>query len=324
MDDQQLASNLAAGQEPITDLDGSDLPGFFVASDRASQLGQRQRVKTLAVILMLTVLAAISALFTAKLTSKHIEIGGVISGIAFLAAISCSVYLLQMRPERNWYEGRAGAESARTLAWLYAVGGNPFSVTCDNPDAELIDRLDDIARQLGHVGHLGLSPEGTGPQITDRMRAVRASSLAERKSVYLAGRLNAQAEWYSKKAEWNTRRENLWVRATLALQGLGLVIAIASAFGMLDFDLLGLVAAAAAATSAWLEAKDHGTLAEAYRITAWDLSLARERAIMMKDSSEEDWSGFVETAELAISREHTLWLARGGFRWHNHLEANGR
>ena len=33
------------------------------------------------------------------------------------------------------------------------------------------------------------------------------------------------------------------------------------------------------------------------------------------EDSENAWSQFVEGAEQAISREHTLWLARGGARF---------
>jgi hypothetical protein len=300
-----------------------DLPGFFRASDAASRAGQRRRVRTVAIILVLTVLAAISGTFTFKVTSKHIDVGGVISGLTFLIALGCSIYLLLTKPERDWYEGRAGAESARTLAWLYMVGGDPFGVaSCADPDDELINRLEIIAKQLRE---LALSPEETGTQITDAMRAIRGSSLGERKATYLRGRIDDQLGWYKKKAAFNKRQEKFWLGLTLVLQGYGLAVAFARVFNVLNFDLLGVVAAAVAATAAWIEAKDHATLGSAYGITATDLWMARERALMLaNNSSEPAWSNFVETAELAISREHTLWLARGGVHWDSPFRSNGQ
>ena len=87
------------------------------------------------------------------------------------------------------------------------------------------------------------------------------------------------------------------------MQGYGLAVAFARVFNVLNFDLLGVVAAAVAATAAWIEAKDHATLGSAYGITATDLWMARERALMLaNNSSEPAWSNFVETAELAKNR----------------------
>jgi hypothetical protein len=42
--------------------------------------------------------------------------------------MSCTVKRAIIKPEQNWYEGRAAAESAHTLGWKYSVGANPFPV----------------------------------------------------------------------------------------------------------------------------------------------------------------------------------------------------
>jgi hypothetical protein len=72
--------------------------------------------------------------------------------------------------------------------------------------------------------------------------------------------------------------------------------------------LLGLVAAAAAAAAAWHQTRDYATLAEAYSVTAHELSLIKER--LATAHADADWGAFVQGAEQAISREHKLWLAR--------------
>jgi hypothetical protein len=122
-------------------------------------------------------------------------------------------------------------------------------------------------------------------------------------------------DWYKRKAAWNARQENAWRGAILVLLGVGLAAAVARVAGLLTFNLLGLAAVMVAATVAWLEAKNHGTLAEAYAATEIDLALAKDRALQITEGSEDAWSQFVERAEHAISREHTLWLARGGARY---------
>jgi hypothetical protein len=313
MTDRHLDGDLAGEQHQTVVLSDTDLPSIFRTSDSASLLAQRKQVRATAALLALTVAAAVSATITVKVTAHRIDVGGVLAAVAFLLALVCGIYLQRSRPERPWYFGRAAAESARTLAWLYAVGGGLFNVdTCNRPDDELLAKLRLIAERFGQPMPAELTPDD---QITKNMRAVRSSSLEERRSAYLAGRIEAQIYWYRQRADWNARRGNVWRYAILGLLGIGLVAAIVRVVGMLTFNLLGLAAVMVAATVAWLEAKDHGTLAEAYAVTAFDLDLARDRAERITEDSEDAWSQFVERAEHAISREHTLWLARGGARY---------
>ena len=44
----------------------------------------------------------------------------------FISAFGCELALLILQPERTWYEGRAVAESVKTLAWRYSVCADPF------------------------------------------------------------------------------------------------------------------------------------------------------------------------------------------------------
>jgi len=68
--------------------------------------------------------------------------------------------------------------------------------------------------------------------------------------------------------------------------------------------------AAAAAAAAWLQTKDHANVAQAYAVAARELWAIEQRLGEPRD--EREWADFVESAERAISREHTLWLARRG------------
>jgi hypothetical protein len=143
------------------------------------------------------------------------------------------------------------------------------------------------------------------------MREVRALDFAGRRQIYREERIADQQRWYFEKARWNDHRARAWVLVSIVLEISGLVGAALAAFGWVDFGLLGFLAAAAASVIAWIEAKQHRTLATAYGIASQELaSIATELTL----TGEERWASFVGRAEAAISREHTLWRASRGLR----------
>ena len=76
---------------------------------------------------------------------------------------------------------------------------------------------------------------------------------------------------------------------------------------MLRIDLLGLAGAVIAAGAAWVQAKQHQTLANAYAVASQELAAISAQVDWA--SGEQEWAHFVDQAEEAISREHTLWRA---------------
>ena len=241
-----------------------------------------------------------------SVTSGATEWAAVIATVAFAVTILTTIFLLWERPERRWYEGRAGAESAKTLAWRYAVGGADFEVGMAQreADAELIRRLRAITRGLRHVR---LSGGGQGDEITDGMRTLRNAGYDSRKKSYRQNRIAEQRSWYGKQATRNQNRALGWRLAALGFQALGLLGGLPLATGTTDLDLLGIAAAAVAAALAWLQTKDYATLAEAYSITEQELGLVDAELASVE---EADWPAAVDSAEHAVSREHTLWRAR--------------
>jgi hypothetical protein len=96
----------------------------------------------------------------------------------------------------------------------------------------------------------------------------------------------------------------------LLIEILGIGAGILKAIGTIQGDLLGFAGALVAAMTAWLQAKQHRSLAAAYTVTA--LELASVRSKIRHQQSEADWATFVSDAEEAFSREHTLWKASRG------------
>jgi hypothetical protein len=87
--------------------------------------------------------------------------------VAFVAALILGLSTAARKPERQWYRGRGLAESARTLAWCYAVDGHPFSLAAPGAEALLVQRLREI---LGELGQLSTSSTQGSTQITAAMR----------------------------------------------------------------------------------------------------------------------------------------------------------
>lgn len=288
--------------------DPDDFPILYRAADAASLSGQRRYLIALRTRLIALLVAAIFGAMAWDL--NNVSVAGIGALMAFLVALATGIFLATTSPEKAWYEGRAAAESAKTLTWRYLVRGESFSSPLQHDDdARFIERLKEVLRDLKDID---LAVDAPGDQITAAMRSVRAASFDERKDLYLTGRIREQQAWYQRKASWNRKRAELWTIAAIVVEALGVLAGAARVFFDIDVDLLGIVAAAAATVTAWLEAKQHRNLATAYGITAQELASAASLGDGIV--SEDDWANFVGQSEEAISREHTLWRASRGIR----------
>lgn len=231
-----------------------------------------------------------------------------LAGAFFFLAAASGVYLWTMKPERAWYDGRAAAESIKTLSWQYAVGGAQFPMSLGTAEADhmFLQRLEEV---LAGLLHLELDPPDD-PQISSALRAARSGELDIRRDLYRRCRIVDQRVWYSQKARFNRRRSHAWSFIMVGVQTAGGTLALLRALEVLSVDLIGLSAALAASAAAWLQAKDHSTLSEAYAVTAHELALIESR--VHEPAGEAEWQSFVGDAESAISREHVLWRARRG------------
>ncbi len=291
-------------------LGEGDLPAIYQAADQNSLEAQTAFLRWSKVSLIMLVLAAVAGAFIGEetLTLGKADLMAIGAAVAFIIAMLARIQLLSTRPEKTWYGGRAAAESAKTLAWRYAVGGAPFQIDqqpSDQVDAAFCERLEDILTDLDRTTLA--PPSGEVRQITHKMRDLRARSLEERKEAYRAGRIEDQMRWYSRKAKWNKRRAKIWNFILMSIEFLGLLGAIVTVANLIEIDFLGLAGAVVAAGASWLQTKQHTNLAEAYSVAAHELSAISERIPAQR--TEDNWARFVSEAEDAISREHTLWRA---------------
>ena len=292
------------------EVKNSDYPALFQAADRASLSAQRKHLLfTSAILLCLVTAAGLGAL------------SGVISGVktslavASTALVSLSFVLTAIRrslkPEKLWYGGRAISESAKSMAWRYMAGAEPYftSLPGADVDAKFITDLKSLVKDSDQLA-VGVSSEYTDkPQISPRMHEVRAMVLDSRKQTYLSQRIADQRSWYGRKARKSQTAESWYFVVILVSQAMALA---AGAFMIASpesrWNLVGVFSSLASALVAWLQVRQHEELAQSYALAALELGFIEEQGRQV--ASDADFSGFVGDAENAISREHTLWIAR--------------
>jgi hypothetical protein len=284
------------------------LPSLFRSADRASGEGQRTFMVLTFLNLAALLLAAGVGPYKAEVFDGGADLFGLVAVVAFIAALMFRTYAITTAPEKSWYAGRALAESAKSLAWRYAVGAEPFPHSGTNLEALLTERLEELVLASSD---LTLEPEILdGGQITDSMRSLRAAPLNQRQQAYRVHRIHDQRVWYASKSRQHARRGRLFGYLGLASEGLGITLAVLKASLVIDVELVSFIAAAGSGLVAWERSRQDSLLAKAYSVAAHELSLID--GLIGDQASEDDWSAFVNKAEEAISREHRLWQASRG------------
>ncbi|GAA1289626.1 DUF4231 domain-containing protein [Saccharothrix xinjiangensis] len=284
-------------------LRDEDLPGLFEAADGASLDGQRHYVRTVRLRLLLAVAAAATG--AVQLPFGRFDVAAIGTAVALAAVTVTELNLKSARPEDRWYDGRALAESAKSLAWKFSAGGKPFARTGDEQATER-RFIEQMHKLLEDAPKTSIRPSGR-PVVTEAMRALRAAPLAARKAAYLESRIADQQRWYAARAARNERNAGWWRAGLLSIEVAGICAALAKALGLVRFDLAGVVAAVIAAGTAWVSLRQLSTLARAYTFAANELAIVRGRLELVED--EAGWAGEVADAEEAVSREHTMWRA---------------
>lgn len=291
-------------------LDTGDYPAVFQAADSASSAAQRAYLRLTMSILGLLVagaaLAAVSGEFPAAASGFAVA-----SAIVLAASLLLSVYRESLKLEHVWYGGRAVAETGKSMTWRYITGAEPYSMDLPPAEAEkkFLADLGSIVKERKQLA-LGLGGEFAGaPQISKRMREARAANLVERKDTYLLERIQDQRRWYGKRAKFHNSAGNRYFTVIVASQLFALTSAIALVhWPNSKIQLTGLFASLASALMAWLQVKQHKELSQGYAVVDMELSFIEEQATRV--ASDRDLSDFVVEAEGAISREHTVWVAR--------------
>ena len=295
---------------PVLGLAVKDLPAIFIATDKSSLAGQRHFINQIRLQVVLLSIGAIAGIFTFKVTwgSTTSDLPGIVTAVAFLLTLILQLNRFGGRADKVWYSDRAVAESTKTLAWRYAVGGSPFQVGLSEEKADLllIKRLTDMLHKM-QTRHATVLLSHSTAQITPAMRQLRTQPLEGRREAYAVGRIQNQLDWYTKNAQRNQQNAMLWNGVLVGIESIGVICAIFKIVGLFQVDVFGLAGTLAGAIVTWMQMKQHQILARSYAVTAMELTAIKEK--IPYQQTENDWAHFVDDAEAAISREHTLWLA---------------
>ncbi|MDH6112336.1 hypothetical protein P3T36_003747 [Kitasatospora sp. MAP12-15] len=292
------------------------LPGVFRAADSASLQGQRRSIGLARWELILLTAAAAAGSADGRPYAWT-------AAVAYLATVVLAMVVIRQNPQGLWYEGRAAAESVKTLAWKFAVRADAYQPPPTSlPDAEGLYELQ-LHGILRGFQHSRAVPEDAAEQaeVTPAMRRLRDQPLAVRRDVYLRERVQVQHDWYQAKARYCDNAGRLTGLLGIALPLLGLVLAVLRALGWFGYDALGTVSAVAASVTAWAQLRQYRPLAVAYRLAADELELVRAQLTQLDvagEDAEEIWARLARDAEDAVSREHTTWQARREVRGHDH------
>jgi hypothetical protein len=287
-----------------------DYPALFCAADQASTSAQKASLRLSRLTLALLVLGAAFAAASGSVDS--FKSGFAVASAASLAlSLALSIYMKISKPEQIWYGGRAVAESTKSMAWRYMMAADPYFIDLgmENADMKFVSNLKSIVSERQQLA-FGFGGEfSEQPQISGRMRDLRSASLEQRRGAYLTERISDQKYWYGRQAKLNRNQSAAYFSFITISQFLALLAALALiTHPGSTLRLTGLFTSLASALIAWLQIKQHKEQAQSYSVAELELGFIQERGKYI--TNDRELSNFVGDAENAISREHTLWIAR--------------
>jgi SMODS and SLOG-associating 2TM effector domain 3/SMODS and SLOG-associating 2TM effector domain 1 len=306
------------GEPSTVKVRASDYPALYGLADSASLAGQRLHAGLLRAELLLLVVAA--AVSVTPSISDLLGLGSQSEPWTSRTQVGVSVILITAlivkltgrirRPDSDWFNGRAVAESVKTTAWEYMMRAGPFDVPDAQADTTLVAKLREILASRKDLRPTGGALLSDAPQITPRMRQIRLLSMPERRACYLKERLLDQARWYARKADENCRSGALWFWAAFAVQIVAVTFPLVRQANSALPNLAPVFTSILAASTAWTQFRRHDDLSKSYALASQELTMLR--SLIEHDEDTQTFAQRVVEVESAISREHKLWVATRG------------
>lgn len=294
----------------MSKISESDFTSLYLASDDASKSTQKNYVTIIAFDLSLMIIASALAVYNYEATNSKLILY-ILSGLFLLTSTFLTIVLLTRKFEDFWYQGRALAESCKTLTWRFMTRSELFedSVPLQDAKAKFIQRVQELTTEFPDLNKVMKTELLNKPVITQKMLDVRSLNLPDRKQYYIDQRIEDQKKWYANKASYNNKKYTLWFCIIIVSQALSLIsIAFLITNPKTSWNLVGFFTTVSSASLSWLQLKRHQELKQAYTTTSKELNMIL--ALSDNVNTETEFSKFVLDSENAVSREHTLWLAQ--------------
>jgi len=280
-----------------------DYPALFLSADDASNNYQTFFVRLIQ--------GEYAALLLASLFSMSFLNGAgyyVTYAIFLFAGLVILLTRSLRKPEQDWYRCRALAESVKTLTLRYVMHATPFQNE-QSARSELRNQLHSIFEENRSTAEKITSDWSGNDQITNAMNSIRNMKRDERLTYYTANRIDEQRAWYTKKASQNKTNAKFWVCVSAAAYVIAGAMALTRiALPNWQYWPIEPIIVVAACIVGWMQIKKFIELTAAYTVAAHEIGLIKLRAD--PSMNDDDFSEFVNDAEKAFSREHTLWIAR--------------
>ena len=288
----------------------SDFPNYFQAADTASVNAQKYYLNITRIDLISMIIASSLAIYNYQSTESKLVVY-VISGVLLLIGLVLTIIIKTKKYEDVWYQGRALAESCKTLTWRFVCCSEYFENSIDIVEAKrrFVERIRDLSNEFKELSIAMKSRTLNLPIITDKMLEIRAYDLDARKAYYIKNRIEDQKKWYADKAEYNSEKYNFWFWCVIISQAISLISIVFLIINPdFNWNFVGLLTTISAAALSWLQLKQHQELKQAYTTATQELNFI----VTLTDqlTTEDSFSKFVLDSENAVSREHTLWLAQ--------------
>lgn len=303
--------------EDIETISRDDLPSLYHIATLKSIEKKNNFYNLIKINLLLLIIGALSSSIFVAITPNnqvlnHIQL--VVSWISFISLIISlfiTIFIQLKKFDQEWYGARAIAESIKTLSWRFMMGSDKFgkNQTLEKVIELFTSEIKDINNQSRYLAGVLGGKIGEKPLITQLMYDVRKLSYKERLKIYLTHRIEKQKNWYLTNSKNNESNGNNYFNYIYVFQA----FAILSAFLYIVkptfiINPSALLITLATSFLTWSQVSQFKILAQSYGFTAHELNniITLGKTI----NSESNLSKFVIDSEQAISREHTMWLAR--------------
>lgn len=187
-------------------MEFKDFPGLYQASDEASLSAQKNYKNIIAYDLITMIIASALAIYNYEKVEPKLIVY-VISGIFLLISFALTLIIRTKKFEDVWYQGRALAESCKTLSWRFVTCSESFENDLTKQEVEdyFISRVRELSKEFKELNDSLNAKIVVLPVITDKMWEIRNLNTLERKQYYIENRINDQKDWYASKAEFNKK-----------------------------------------------------------------------------------------------------------------------
>lgn len=283
-------------------------PALHRAADQASASAQASfLLVTKATLLILIATSAASALPPGG--PEYQRRIAFVTAALMLGALTTSVVQRVRRLDDQWFKCRAIAENAKSAAWFFAMRPVPLSSE-DGAKYEdaFLREMAKIRERFGDQTTRLAAHDVRGDEITEWMRSTQLLPLEQKRIIFVEHRIRNQIEWYGRRAQVNAEREGSWSIGLILLECAAVGIALAQAWVSWSFSAPGVAATIASASLTWVQTKRFSDLANSYTVAAQDLKQLQVR--VDRCTTPQEFLAFVADVEMAISREHSMWLGR--------------